>query len=92
MSDYAAGSHSHKSRLGFRDLLKKYFQKRRREDHRSDEVSDNQASAAPESVHADNPDSGAQQQSHPREASGKPQRAVPSWCEPIDERPRSGRK
>jgi hypothetical protein len=74
-------------------LLKKYFQRRRR-DRRSDNVSGNPA-PTPESVRADKPDTGADQsgdQSHPQEVSGKPQRAIPSWCEPLDETPRSERK
>ena len=90
MSDYAPESHPHKPRLSVRDLLKKYFQRRGR-DRRSDDVSGNPAST-PESVRADKPDTGAEHQSHPQEVSGKPQRAVPSWCEPLDETPRSERK
>ena len=89
MSDHASGSHPQKPRLSVRDLLKKYFQRRRR-DHRSDDVSGNPAST-PESVRADKPDPGAEHQSHPQ-VSGKPQRAIPSWCEPLDETPRSRRK
>ena len=90
MSDYAPESHPHKPRLSVRDLLKKYFQRRRR-DRRSDDASGNPAST-PESVRADKPDTGAEHQSHSREVSGKPQRAIPSWCEPLDETPRSERK
>ena len=90
MSDYAPESHPHKPRLSVRDLLKKYFRTRRR-DRRPDDVSDNQTST-PESVRADKPDTGAEHQSHPQEVSGKPHRAVPSWCEPLDETPRSERK
>ena len=93
MSEHTAGtsnSDSHKPRLTVRDLLKKYFQRRRR-DRRSDDASGNPAST-PESVRADKPDTGAEHQSHPQEVSGKPQRAIPSWCEPLDETPRSERK
>ena len=89
MSDYPPGSHPHKPRLSVRDFLKKYFQTRRR-DRRSDDVSGNPA-PTPESVCADKPDTG-EHQSHPQEVSGKPQRAIPSWCEPLDETPRSERK
>ena len=90
MSDYAPESHPHKPRLSVRDLLKKYFQRRSR-DRRSDNVSGNPA-PTPESVRADKPDTGAEHQSHPQEVSGKPQRAIPSWCEPLDETPHSERK
>ena len=88
MSDHAPGSHPHKPRLSVRDLLKKYFQTR---DRRSDDVSGDPAST-PEAVRADKPDPGTEHQSHPQEVSGKPQRAIPSWCEPLDETPRSERK
>ena len=90
MSDCTAGtsnSDSHKPRLTVRDLLKKYFQPRRRAKDRSD--FDNQAPVAPGDGSAD---SGVEQQSHPGEVSGKPQRAIPSWCDPIDEKPRSARE
>jgi len=90
VSDYAPESHPHKPRLSVRDLLKKYFQRRRR-DRRSDNVSGNPAPTS-ESVPADKPDTGEEHQSHPQEVSGKPQRAIPSWCEPLDETPRSERK
>jgi hypothetical protein len=88
VSDYAPGSDLHKPRLSVRDLLKKYFQTR---DRRSDNVSGDPAST-PEPVRADKPDHGAEHQSHPQEISGKPQQAIPSWCEPLDETPPSGRK
>ena len=90
MSEHTAGtsnSDSHKPRLTVRDLLKKYFQPRRRTKDRPD--FDNQAPVAPGDGR---PDAGVEQQSHPGEISGKPQRAVPSWCEPIDEKPRSARE
>jgi hypothetical protein len=90
MSEQTAGtlnSDSPKSRLTVRDLLKKYFQPRRRTNDRSD--SDNQAPVAPGNTR---PDTGVEQQSHPGEVSGKPQRAIPSWCDPIDEKPRSARE
>ena len=90
MSEHTAGtsnSDSHKPRLTVRDLLKKYFQPRRRTKDRPD--FDNQAPVAPGDGR---PDTGVEQQSHPGEVSGKPQRAVPSWCEPLDETPRSERK
>jgi hypothetical protein len=87
MSDHTAGSHPHKLRLSVLGWLKKYFQTRRLEDHRRDSACD-----APESQHADNPVSGVEQHSHSREVSGKGPRAIPSWCEPIDETPHSARK
>jgi hypothetical protein len=88
MSNYEPGSHSNKPRLSVLDLLKKYFQTRRRSDY----VSDEQASTAPDLPHDESPDSGVEQRSNPREASGKPQPTIPSWCEPIDEKPRTARK
>ena len=91
MSDHAPGSHPYKLRLSVRDLLKKYFQTGRRKDHRSDDVSGDPA-CNPESLRAVKPDPGAEHQSHPQEVSDKPQQAIPSWCEPLDETPRSGRK
>jgi hypothetical protein len=93
MSDYTSGtsnSESHKARLTVRDLLKKYFQTRRHANERSD--SDNQASNTPVAPGDGRTDSGVEQQSHPGEVSGKPQRAIPSWCDPIDEKPRSARE
>jgi hypothetical protein len=93
MSDYTAGtsnSDSNKPRLTVRDLLKKYFRTRRRANDHSDV--DNQASNSPTAPGDSRPENGVEQQSHPGEVSGKPQRAVPSWCEPIDEKPRSARE
>jgi len=90
MSEHTAGtsnSDSHKPRLTVRDLLKKYFQPRRRTKDRSD--FDNQAPVTPGESR---PDTGVEQQSRRGEVSGKPQRAIPSWCEPIDEKPRSARE
>ena len=97
MLGYAAGtskSQLHKARLRVRELLQKYFQTRKRKDNRSDYVSDDQASTAPVAPRDDKPDSDLEQRSPAGEPSSKPQRAIPSWCEPLDEKekPRTGRK
>jgi len=97
MLGYAAGtskSQLHKARLRVRELLQKYFQTRRRKDDRSDHdhAPDDQSSTAPVSPRDDKPDSDADQSSQPREISGKPQRAIPRWCEPLDEKSPSSRK
>jgi RNA polymerase sigma-70 factor (ECF subfamily) len=95
MPGYGAGtskSQLHKARLRVRELLQKYFQPRKRKDNRSDDVSDDQASTAPVAPRDDKPDSDVEQHSPSGEPSSKPQRAVPSWCEPLDEKPRTSRK
>ena len=95
MLGYAAGtskSQLHKARLRVRELLQKYFQTRKRKDNRSDYVSDDQASTAPVAPRDDKPDSDVEQHSPSQEPSSEPQRTIPSWCEPLDEKPRTGRK
>ena len=95
MLGYAVGSSKsrlHKARLRVRELLQKYFPARRRKENRSDHASDDQASTARISPRDEKPDSDVDQPLHPRDISGKPQGATPSWCEPLDEKPRSSRK
>lgn len=95
MLGYAAGtskSQLHKARLRVSELLRKCFPTRWRKDNRSGYASDDQNSTAPVPPREDKPDPNIDQQPHAREESGKPQRAIPTWCEPLEEKPRSSRK
>jgi RNA polymerase sigma-70 factor, ECF subfamily len=91
---YAPGtskSQLHKARVRVRELLNKYFRSHRRDDNHSDNPPGDEASVPP-SPRSEKSGSDAENRSRPDNLPRKPQRAIPSWCEPIDEEvPRSSK-
>jgi RNA polymerase sigma-70 factor, ECF subfamily len=84
-------SQLHKARVRVRELLNKYFRSHRRDDNHSDNPPGDEAFVPP-SPRNDKSGSDAENHSKPASLPRKPQRAIPSWCEPIDEEaPRSSK-
>lgn len=84
-------SQLHKARLRVRQLLKKWFRPSRQSGNRSDNVSGDDTFVSP-APRDDQFGSAAEQESMPNNLPRKRQRAIPSWCEPLDEKSPSSRK
>jgi RNA polymerase sigma-70 factor (ECF subfamily) len=84
-------SQLHKARVRIREMLNKYFRSYRRNDNPSDNPTGDEAFVPP-SPRNDKSGSDAESHSKPDNLPRKPRRAIPSWCEPIDEEaPRSSK-
>jgi len=82
-------SRLHKARRRVRELLRKYFRTSRKKESRSDKVTGDDAFTSPVTPQDDESGADPEQYPHSRDVSTKPQRTVPSWCEPIEEKPRT---
>jgi RNA polymerase sigma factor (sigma-70 family) len=84
-------SQLHKARLRVRQLLKKWFGNYSQKENRSDRVGGEKTFASPV-TRDDRFGSDGEQGSTPDNPPRKQQRAIPRWCEPIDEKvPHSGK-
>ena len=78
-------SQLHKARVRVREALKKFFTRHRHNDNRADGGSADKA-LSPPAAQNDKPPSDDERKSKPDDHPDKRERAIPSWCEPLDDK------
>jgi hypothetical protein len=78
-------SQLHKARLRVREALKKFFKRYRQNGNRTHLGSGGKAASSPPAQNDKLP-SNVDRESKPDNGPQKRERAIPSWCEPLDDR------